>query len=135
MWLLPRKVLTVHSVRASKTVLDLVEENLPAGTGKVVLHWFTGSKSEARRAAELGCYFSVNSQMMRNEKGRELIGSLPLDRLLTETDGPFTQVNGRPASPSDIGHTVEALATLYRKTPAEIGALVRDNLKIVISSP
>jgi TatD DNase family protein len=127
------KVLTVHSVRAAKAVLDLIEANLPPACGKVVLHWFTGSKSEARRAAELGCYFSVNAQMMRSEKGRDLIGSLPLDRLLTETDGPFTQVDGRPAGPSDIKHTVEAIARLRGKTAAETGVLIRDNLKIVLS--
>jgi TatD DNase family protein len=129
------KVLTVHSVRAAKAVLDLIEANLPTPSGKVVLHWFTGSKSEARRAAELGCYFSINSQMMRSEKGRELIGSLPLDRLLTETDGPFTQVDGRPAGPSDVRYTVETMAKLFRRTPGEIGALIRNNLKIVISDP
>ncbi len=127
------KVLTVHSVRAAKAVLDLIEENLPRARGKVVLHWFTGSKSEARRATELGCYFSINAQMMRSEKGRDLIGSLPLDRLLTETDGPFTQVDGRPAAPADIRHAVDALALLIGKTSAETGALIRDNLKIVLS--
>jgi TatD DNase family protein len=43
------KILTVHSVRAAKAVLDLVEAHLPSSQGKVVLHWFTGSKSDARQ--------------------------------------------------------------------------------------
>jgi TatD DNase family protein len=84
------KVLSVHSVRSVKPVLDLVEATLPPARGKVVLHWFTGTKAEARRAAEMGCYFSVNAAMLANEKGRDIAAMIPLDRLLTETDGPFT---------------------------------------------
>ena len=64
------------------------------------MHWFTGSRSEARRAVALGCYFSVNTEMTRNERGQALVADLPIDRLLTETDGPFTQ-NSWPTVPSD----------------------------------
>jgi TatD DNase family protein len=41
----------------------MIEQYLPRDRGTVVLHWFTGSKSEARRAATLGCYFSVNAEL------------------------------------------------------------------------
>src|SRR5690606_518296 len=58
------KVLSVHSVRASKHVLDLIEECLPQDRGAVVLHWFTGSVAEARRAVALGCFFSVKEKML-----------------------------------------------------------------------
>src|ERR1017187_6303922 len=87
------KILTVHSVRAAKTVLDLIEQHLPADRGHTVLHWFTGSKAEARRAVDLGCYFSVNFRMTQSDRGRDLISSLPLERVLTETDGPFTEID------------------------------------------
>ena len=101
------KIVTVHSVRTVVTVLDMVETHLPRGRGQVVLHWFTGSRSEAKRATELGCFFSVNATMMDSERGRALVASMPLDRVLTETDGPFTQLAGallsqpwsRPLSP------------------------------------
>jgi TatD DNase family protein len=128
------KILTVHSVRAAKIVLDLIERNLSPDRGQVVLHWFTGSKSEARRAGELGCYFSVNSQMMQSEKGRELVSSLPLERILTETDGPFTQINGRPTGPSDIPHVVDAIAKVRRSTSDELTAQIRQNLKRVLET-
>jgi TatD DNase family protein len=59
------KILSVHSVRSAKTVLDLIESHLPHERGKVVLHWFTGTNSEAQRAIDLGCYFSVRSQAPR----------------------------------------------------------------------
>jgi TatD DNase family protein len=113
------KILTVHSVRSATAVLDMIETHLPSERGKIVLHWFTGSLSEARRAVVLGCYFSVNVEMARTERGRVLLAALPSDRLLTETDGPFTQINGRPAEPANVVAAVEALASV-RAMDAEI---------------
>ncbi|WP_232916157.1 TatD family hydrolase [Pseudomonas viridiflava] len=43
-----------------------IERCLPPDRGKVVLHWFTVSISEARRALDLGCYFSVNVEMLKS---------------------------------------------------------------------
>lgn len=123
------KILTVHSVRAVKRVLDSIEANLPADQGRVVLHWFSGSVAEARRAVTLGCFFSINTAMMSTDRGRALVVSLPLDRLLTETDGPFTAVGGRPARPSDIGLAVSAIAAARGCPAPDIVAAVHQNLK------
>lgn len=128
------KILTIHSVRATTMVLDLIETHLPPGSGQAVLHWFTGSKSEARRAADLGCYFSVNPQMLANDRGRDLIISLPADRLLTETDAPFTKVCGRPACPADVEITIEAMANLRKVKPTAMTNLIVRNLKTLLGS-
>jgi TatD DNase family protein len=128
------KVLSVHSVRAATPVLDLVEARLPPKHGQVVLHWFTGSKAEARRAAELGCYFSINAAMMTNPKGRDLVATLPLERLLTETDGPFMQIEGRPARPADVGTTIGALASLRCLTPEVTATTVQTNLRKLLNA-
>src|SRR5262249_50247004 len=114
------RILSVHSVRSAKTVLDLVEANLPRDRGRVVLHWFTGSSSEARRATDLGCYFSVNPAMLRHERGRKLVAALPADRLLTETDAPFTRVNDRSTGPADVRAVVDQLAALRYESPESI---------------
>lgn len=128
------KVLSVHSVRAAREVLDLIEGCLPPPRGQIVLHWFTASKKEARRAAELGCYFSVNTAMMSNEKGSDLVTTLPLDRLLTETDGPFTKIDGRPACPADVENTIYRLASLRRLTPDAMAETIRKNLRALSNS-
>jgi TatD DNase family protein len=96
------KILSVHSVRAASKVLDMVEELLPRDRGRVVMHWFSGTKAEAKRAAELGCYFSINQEMFEKRKGQELVQSLPTDRLLTETDGPFVEENHEPIRPGEV---------------------------------
>lgn len=126
------KILSVHSVRCVPVVLDMIERYLPRGRGAVVLHWFTGSKSEARRAAALGCYFSLNAEMIRSDRGRTLIESLPMDHILTETDGPFTRINERPAEPRDIPGTTETLARLRNVTADEIAKAVLANLQALL---
>ncbi|MBR0688542.1 TatD family hydrolase [Bradyrhizobium manausense] len=123
------KILSIHSVRAAPRVLDLIEEEVPKGRAKFVLHWFTGSGADARRAADLGCYFSVNSQMLTTDRGRALVSSLPIDRLLTETDGPFTSQGEAPARPRDVGQTVRQLAAARGLTVEDSAAVVLRNLK------
>ncbi|MEX0975388.1 MAG: Qat anti-phage system TatD family nuclease QatD [Bacillota bacterium] len=127
------KVLTVHSVRSSSAVLDMIEAYLPRDRGTVVLHWFAGSRAEARRAVALGCYFSINEQMARSTHGRLLISELPARRLLTETDSPFTETGGRPTRPSDVVLVIEAIASIRDSTPPAIGATVEANLKALLS--
>lgn len=126
------KILTVHSMRSVPAVLDMIEAHFPRDRGSVVLHWFTGSKSNARRAAALGCYFSINADMTRTDRGRELIRSLPRDRILTETDGPFTQIEGRPAEPPDILVTTASIAKVFGISPHEAVKMTVSNLGALV---
>lgn len=126
------KVVTVHSVRAAKAVLDHIESFLPPCKGKVVLHWFTGSKSEAQRALELGCYFSINAAMLENTRHASMVALIPLDRLLTETDGPFTKTVDRPSKPADVAIVVEALSRLHGIPTSTVAAAIRANLRALL---
>jgi TatD DNase family protein len=122
------KVLTIHSVRTVTKVLNCLEENLPQDRGQAVLHWFTGTAAEARRAVAMGCYFSINAEMLKSEKHKALVASLPLDRLLTETDGPFVAVDGRPVRPTDVVTTVGDLAKVRELDVDQMARVVRTNL-------
>lgn len=126
------KIITVHSIRAAKAVLDHVEAYLPPSQGKVVLHWFTGSKAEARRAIEMGCYFSINAAMLDNGRHSSMVAAIPLDRLLTETDGPFTKTAERPSKPVDVAVVVEALGQLHGLPAATLAATIRSNLRSLL---
>ncbi|HSW64032.1 MAG TPA: Qat anti-phage system TatD family nuclease QatD [Dissulfurispiraceae bacterium] len=122
------KVISVHSVRAAKQVLDHIETYLPPNRGKVVLHWFTGTKAEAQRAIEIGCYFSINATMLANTRHAALIDIIPFDRILTETDGPFTKTDGRPTKPADVLTVVEALGKMRGQSASIIAGRIRETL-------
>lgn len=123
------KIISVHSVRAVKVVLDHIEVYLPAGQGKVVLHWFTGTKVEVQRAVDMGCYFSINMAMLDSTRSASIITAIPFDRILTETDGPFTKTADRPSKPVDVALVVERLGRMQGKPATAIRESVRENLR------
>lgn len=126
------KILTVHSIRTVPMVLEMIERHLPPDRGIVVLHWFTGTKAEARRAVELGCYFSVNIAMTRSKHGQTLVSDLPLSRILTETDGPFTSVDDQPAEPASVRATVAAIARARQASQDSVAYALHTNLRALI---
>ena len=93
------KVLSIHSRRAVKEVLQILEKY--KGEYDPILHWFTGSVKDAQKAVELGCWFSVNPNMCFTSSGKKVIECIPPDRILPETDAPFTQKDGQPYMPWD----------------------------------
>lgn len=128
------KILTVHSVRSTTAVLDLIEDYLPPNRGRVVLHWFTGNLKEANRAVKLGCFFSINAKMADTKKGKDLIASLPLDRILTETDNPFIKKpNSRLNTPADVALAINAIAGILCINIKETEASIKNNLINLLS--
>ena len=93
------------------------------GTLVGVVHCFTGSADFARRALDLGLHLSFSGILTfaRAEALREVAASLPLDRLLVETDAPFLAPEGhrgRRNEPAWVACVGERLAELHR-LPAE----------------
>jgi TatD DNase family protein len=86
---LGNKVLSIHSRRAPKSVLEILSAFPKKGDVKYILHWFSGSKVQAKQAIELGCFFSINESMVSNERSLKLLEVIPSDRILIETDEPF----------------------------------------------
>ena len=123
------KILTVHSVRAVGQVLDIIERESAQDQMKVILHWFTGTPSELRRAIELGCFFSVNAQMTKCSKRLALVRSIPMERVLTETDGPFTQAAGKVSEPADVIDALAGLAKAHALSVQDIRCQIAWNLR------
>jgi TatD DNase family protein len=121
------KVLSIHSRRAASEVLKCLRRYSSAGIP--ILHWFSGSHKELRDAIELGCWFSVGPAMLSSTKSREQIATMPIDRVLTESDGPFTQQEGLPLYPWDVARAIEALARVWNKTATEASTVLQQNLK------
>lgn len=129
---LGEKILTVHSVRTVPIVLEMIERYLSQDRGIAVLHWFTGTKTEARRAVALGCYFSINGEMLRSDRGRALVAQLPMDRILTETDGPFARIDGQPAEPAGVAATIRAIAHVRKESQESLARAIQTNLRALI---
>lgn len=85
-----KKILTIHSRRAVSKVLEIIGHNFQF---KPIIHWFTGNREELQEAIGRGCYFSVNGAMLGTKRFLDLLPIIPPDKILLETDSPFTFLN------------------------------------------
>lgn len=125
------KVLSIHSRGAVKEVLQILEKY--EGEYVPILHWFTGSVKDAEKAIKLGCWFSVNPNMCYTASGKKVISCIPIDRVLPETDAPFTQNDGVPYMPWDITVT-SYMAKENNIAVDEMNMLLHRNLQTLIDS-
>ena len=123
------KVLSIHAVRATDAVLDVLERTGAAERCRCILHWFSGSSDELWRAARLGCRFSLGERSLATRRGREYARVLPLDRLLLETDLPEAE-HARtdvPALAFSLGRALDAAAVARGIDPEEVRRVSVDN--------
>lgn len=123
------RVLSIHSRSAADEVLDCLRIRADAGTP--ILHWFSGSATQLRRAVDQGCWFSIGLPMTRSARGRSILATLPRDRVLTETDGPFVENDGRSMAPADVPLTISGLAGVWNVPETEVRDQLRINLKAI----
>lgn len=122
------KILSIHSVRTNKEVLNIIEKYLPINQNRVILHWFNGTKSEIERAIKLGCYFSINHVMLKKEDKKKIIASIPQNRIITETDGPFIKLHEQSSRLQDIKITIQELAKIYNIEETQMQKQILTNL-------
>lgn len=127
------RVLSIHSRRAANEVLDMIKCLTSINRVIPILHWYSGTKTTVRKAVEHGCYFSVNLQMLAHESGRGLIESLPTDRLLTETDAPFTSLDGCKCDPTHSIGAAEQVAHLKGIPKGDFNELLQANARRVLA--
>lgn len=120
------KILSVHSVRAARLTLDVLERTGALASCSCIFHWFSGTSDELHRAVRAGCWFSINEMMLRTRRGREYARQLPADHLLLETDLPPGE--DVPFAATDIVSQLErTLEQLSAIRGGDVTALTRDN--------
>lgn len=119
------RIISIHSRCAVKDVLECIEKSLNKNIP--VMHWFTGNIKDLQWALSLGCWFSINPKMCCSKTGRDTIMQIPLNKILPETDAPFTEKNGMLYMPWDTS-VIEFLALQYGKSVIEIKNLMESNL-------
>lgn len=97
------KVTSIHVRNAEDKVIEIIDGARPQ---KCIIHWFNGDKEQLNKLIKLGCYFSLNMLMVSSQRKIDIVNSIPKDKILIESDGPFTRVNKRIYSP-------DLLASVY----------------------
>ena len=125
------KPVVIHTREATDDTFAVLRD---AGRGQVrgVMHCFSGSIEDARRALEIGFYISLAGILTFPKAGalREVAAFVPDDRLLVETDAPFLAPvphRGKRNEPAWVAETVKQLATLRSQAFEQMRACVAAN--------
>ena len=103
------KLLSLHSIKAARETLDVLEREGALGNCRCIFHWFTGPSDLLKRAIDAGCYFSCGPRMLATGKGREYVKAIPAGQLLLETDAPPSE--GMPYPFAELRAELESAAT------------------------
>ncbi len=118
-----------HCREALDALLSLLESE---PIHPYLFHCFSGDASDANRALNLGAYFGVDGPITykKNDDLREVIKSLPKDRIVLETDAPWlTPVphRGKTNVPEYLVYINRELAKLWDCTEEESGRISTEN--------
>ncbi|MCP4141151.1 MAG: TatD family hydrolase [Chloroflexi bacterium] len=97
-----------------------------------VLHSFSGTEEIAKKAISLGFMIGVTGPITfkKMNQRREMIASLPLEKLLIETDAPFLSPHpkrGKRNEPTHVRFIAEKIAEVHGKSPREIAEITTAN--------
>jgi TatD DNase family protein len=124
------RIISIHSRGAASKVLSIIKKYPSCGT--LILHWFSGSLTELKKAIEMRFYFSVNSLMLKSKKGRDLASRIPPELVLPESDGPFATLNGKPIMPWDAMSVCFVLSDIWNVSLQEAKAKVMENFDALL---
>jgi TatD DNase family protein len=134
-----RKPIVIHTREAWDDTLALIEQHwTPRGIGGI-MHCFSGSPEEARRALDLGFYLSFGGIVTfpKALAVQEAAKSAPRDRILIETDAPYlapVPKRGKRNEPALMVHTARKLAELRGESYEDVCNATSENFRRLLLS-
>jgi len=107
-----RRPVILHDRKAHHDLLDMIKEHGERLTG--VFHCFSGGLAMAKNCLEMGFYISIAGPVTYKNayRLRELARTLPLERLLLETDSPFLSPYGGRNEPANVRAVAQKIAEI-----------------------
>ena len=111
--------LVIHARDADEDMIRILRDEMGQGAFRAVLHCFTSGESLARTGIELGLSVSFTGVLTfkRSDELRRIASTIPLDRLLVETDAPYLApepYRGKRNEPAYVIETAKVLAETKR---------------------
>ncbi len=122
----------IHSRDAEDDTAAILEDEIGKGAFKPLLHCFSSAARLAQRGVAIGAYVSFSGILTFNkaEDLRNAAKSVPMDRLLVETDAPYLAPmphRGKSNEPAFVVHTLRKLAEVKQTGEQEMAAQTTSN--------
>ncbi len=118
----------IHDREAHEDTMNILRELKPKG----VVHCFSGSAEMAKEIIKLGLYIGIGGAVtFKNaKKPIEVVETIPIDRLLLETDAPYmtpVPFRGKRCDSSHIAYTAEKIAEIKGISTQEVIDICLEN--------
>ncbi len=125
----------LHNRESTKDLLAILRKHLPR---RGVVHSFLGDRALADRFIALGLHLGIGGPLTfdKNEPLREAVSTLPLERIVVETDCPYlTPVphRGKRNEPAYVRYVAQEIARLRDMPFAEVAAATTHNARTLFS--
>lgn len=122
----------VHTRDADDDTIRIMQDEMGKGAYPGLIHCFSSGQKMADAALEMGFYISVSgiATFKKAEELRETLRTVPLERLLVETDAPYLAPmphRGKRNEPSYVAHTNKVLAELKNVSEEECAKVTTQN--------
>jgi len=124
------KIVSIHSTRAETEVLEMLKHYK---IKNAVFHWYSGNSIILKEIIDNGYYLSINPTMTKSQSGIKIISEMPLNRILTETDSPYTKISGRHTKPSDVTIVIDYLANKRGLSVKDVENEIYSNFRNLIN--
>ena len=131
--------IVIHTRDAEEDTVQILREEGASEVGGI-LHCFSGTRQLAEAGLELGFHVSLSGivTFKKAKEIQEVAMTVPLDRLMVETDAPFLAPvprRGRRNEPAYVAHTLRFIAGLRDMDPVELSRITTENTRRVYNLP
>ncbi|MHC1567750.1 MAG: TatD family hydrolase [Candidatus Syntropharchaeia archaeon] len=117
----------LHTRNAIEEGFEIISQN---GIKRAVFHCWYGNKTLAERVIEEGYYISLATNIGNSKNAKKVGKSIPLDRILTETDAPYlSPEKGKKNTPSRVSFVCEKIAELRKIDVKEVDRITTKNAR------
>ncbi|MEG0296217.1 MAG: TatD family hydrolase [Clostridium sp.] len=127
------KVVNIHTKGAEKEILEILSKY---NYYRCIIHWYSGPLDILKELIDKGCYVTISVDVGYSKLTDEIIDSISIDKILTETDGPtaLEWVNGEYAYPDKIIDIVDYIAERKNISNKELKEIIYMNYYTLINN-
>ncbi len=134
-----RLPIVVHTREAQDDTIAILKEENAADVGGV-FHCFSGDARLAKNALDLGFLLSFSGVITFQNATmlRDIVKTVPMDRILVETDSPYLTPaphRGKRNEPAHVRLVAEKIAAIQGMTADQIAELTSQNARRVFKIP